>query len=143
MAEYLRAEAGDLVRCRGPELVRRGYVWHVLGGVSGGQTSEEDEDEQDTGRDDNELAQRWTTVAELAPLTTSLVGIALQRVVPELVVDHAGKGDAVAEELETSNLGAPDDHGGHNEQHILEYTTERKDQGRSLANLREILAAFL
>lgn len=63
----------------------------------------------------------------------------LDLLISELVVNHANKSNRVTEGLERRNFGAPNDHGGHNKDDVLENTTECEDHGRSFANLQVML----
>lgn len=129
---YGRTKRSDLVGCCAPDLVRvgndsRGVLWC--------NTAKEQEDEQHTAADDDELPRSRAGLAKLVPVAASLTGVTLENIGAQLVVDHAGEGDTVAKELQTANLGTPDNHGGNDEEDVLEDTAERKHQGRGLADL--------
>lgn len=82
----------------------------VLGSVCGCQAPKQREEDESREHDDAKLAQDGLALAEVGPLAAGLAHVALDLLVAELVVDHASKGDAVAEELQTSNLRAPNHH---------------------------------
>lgn len=82
-----------------------------------------EEGEQDHGND-GEAAKDGLPVSKVCPLAAGVTQVALNSVVAQFIIYHAAKGKAVTEELEAGNLGAPDDHGSNNQQHILENATE-------------------
>lgn len=106
-----------------------------LRSIGGSKPAEEEEEREDHENDDGNLAQDRSGVAKLGPLAATLSGIVPDLLVAELVVDHATQSDAVAEELETRDLGAPDEHGGGNQHDVLEDSAEGEDKGRGLADL--------
>ena len=107
----------------------------TCGVVRRGKPAEDDKDSHEDEGNDSNAAEHGAAVAEIGPLPASLTRIALDRLVAELVVDHAAKRNAVAEELEPSDLGAPNHHGGEDEEDILEHTAQSEDEGRGLADL--------
>lgn len=114
----------------------------IFGGIARGKTTEQGEDEEAGKDDDGELAEDGLASTKLGPLSVGISNVSLDLLVAELVVDHATQSNGVTEELETSNLGAPDHHGGGNEEDILEDTAEGQDDGGSLANLWSGLEEF-
>ena len=93
------------------------------------------QDEECEQGDDQETPQERMAVPKLGPLAAGLGHVALDGLVAKLIVDHAAQRNAVAEELQRRDLGAPDEHGGSDEHDILEDTAERQDKYRSLADL--------
>lgn len=126
------SERRNRVGCHAPHL---GGVRNVFGSVLWCQAAKEEEEDQHRAANDDELAHGGASLAHLSPVAAGLASVALERLSTELVVDHTTEGDAVTKELQTADLGAPDEHGGDNEEDILEHTAEREDQGGSLANL--------
>ena len=64
----------------------------------------------------------------------------LRQVLPEgggaeFVVDEAAEGDGVAEELEGGDAGAPDPHGGGDEEDVFEDAAEGEDEGGGASDL--------
>jgi hypothetical protein len=105
--------------------------------AGGGKASQQDEEGQERKDNDRYAAEDRLAVAKVGPLAAGLAGVALDGLEPELVVDHAAEGNAVAKELQSRNLGAPDNHGGDDEHDILEDTAEGEDKGGGLADLGE------
>lgn len=58
----------------------------------------------------------------------------------KLVVKHTHKSDAVSEDLEAGDNGAPDEDGCADKENILQYTTEGQDEAGGFANLEIKLA---
>lgn len=114
----------------------------ILGAVARGKTSEKGKDDEASEDDDGELAENGLASTKLGPLSVGLSDVTLDLLIAELVVDHATQSNGVAEELDTSDLSTPDDHGGDNEQDILQDTAEGQDDGGGLANLRRVLVGF-
>lgn len=107
----------------------------VVRGVSRGQATEQDEEREGGTNEDSNLAEDGLVGAELGPLAVGLADVALELVDTKLVVDHAAEGNGVSEELQGSNLGAPDHHGGNDQENILQHTAKGKDDSGRLANL--------
>lgn len=61
--------------------------------------------------------------------------VGLHLLVAKLVVEHATESDAVAEDLETRDLSAPDEDRCNDEQDILEDTAKSEDEAGGFANL--------
>lgn len=110
-----------------------------LRGVAGSKTTEEGEDEESGGNKDGDLAEDRLASTKVGPLSVGISDVALDLLIAELVVDHATESNGVTEELERSDLGAPDHHGSTNQEDILKNTAEGEDDSGSLANLRRVL----
>ena len=108
--------------------------------ASGGKASQQCEDGEEGKDNDGDAAEHRLAVAKVGPLTPGLTRVALDRLKSELVVDHAAERNAVAEELQGGDLGAPDDHGGDDEHDVFENTAEGEHEGGGLANLLRLLA---
>lgn len=107
----------------------------VVRGVSRGQATKQDEEREGGTDEDCDLAEDGLVGAELGPLAVGLADVALKLVDSKLVVDHAAEGNGVSEELQGSNLGAPDHHGGNDQEDILEHTAKSEDDSGRLADL--------
>lgn len=107
----------------------------ILRCICGSESTEDSEDDEGRCYNDGDLAQDGLASTKLSPLAVAVSNIALELLIAELVVDHATESNRVSEELNGSDLGAPDRHGGGDQQDILEDTTESEDDSRGLANL--------
>jgi len=75
-------------------------VLEIVRGIDGSQAVQNKEEDKQDQSDDGKTAEGRLAVSEISPLAAGLASVALESLVPELVVDHAAQGDAVAEELE-------------------------------------------
>lgn len=107
----------------------------VLGSEARSEAAEQDENDEDDEAEDNKLAQSRVAGAVLSPGAAALTKVLLELVRTELVVDKTAESNAVAERLETGNGVLEDDHGGEDEQDILQHTGEGENKGRGLADL--------
>ena len=97
--------------------------------------SEQDEDGCDDKTDCYKLAKDGAVGAEFGPSSAAFLDEWLHFLLAELVVEHAHNGNAVAEYLETGELGSPDVDGCGDEEDILEDTAEGEDEARGFADL--------
>lgn len=128
------AKRWDLVRSGTEQFIGVGYI---LRGILGSNATKKQEHEHHRASNHDELAQGRAGLAQFRPLAASIAGISQERLRSKLVVNHTAKGDAVAKELKPADLSSPDKHRGNDEQHILEDTAKRQNQGRGPANLQE------
>lgn len=128
------AKGRNLIGGRAVDLV---HVGNVIRRIPRSHATEQQEDEGDHTTDQDQLAQHWTGVAKLRPLASGLSSVSLELVCSKLVVEHATQGNAVAEELQTADLSAPDKHGSDNEKDILQDSAEGEDERGGLADLYE------
>lgn len=114
----------------------------VLGGVKihagRKRAAEGTEDKEDGGEgnaENDELPEGWVTDTVIGPGAATVASVLLELVGTELVVDETAKSDGVTKELQRGNGVAEDEHGGDDEENVLQHTGEGKDEGRSPANL--------
>jgi hypothetical protein len=107
----------------------------VVRGVSRGQATKQDEEREGGTNENGDLAEDGLVGTELGPLAVGLANVAFKLVNAKLVVDHAAEGNGVSEELQGGNLGAPDHHGGNDQEDILEHAAKSEDNSGRLADL--------
>jgi len=112
--------------------VLRRHVWE--------KTAHDNEDEEERNAEDDKLGHGRVSEAVVVPLFAESAKVFLELVSSELVVDETAEGDAVAEELEGSDWVAEDEHGGEDEEDILENTGESVDDGVCLSELQKIVS---
>lgn len=111
--------------------------------VAGSKATKKGEDEESGSNKNSDLAEDRLASTKVGPLSVGVSNVTLELLISELVVDHATESNGVTKELERRNLGAPDHHGSTDQENILQYTTEGKDDSRSLANLKRMLVGLL
>lgn len=95
-----------------------------LGCIARGHGANEEEEDENSGTEDDELALGRASVAIFSPGTTSLASVLTDLVTTELVVDKTNKGNGVTEELQGRDRGVPQHHRGGNQQNILQDTAQ-------------------
>lgn len=106
-----------------------------VGGITRSKGAENQEHANDNGGEYHELAENRPAVAKLLPLHATLAEVLLQLLAAKLVVNEATEGNSVTESLKGCDRVLEKEHGGKNEENILEYTGEGKDERGGLADL--------
>lgn len=112
----------DLIARRAQEMlepvrVADGTLWIIA--HRRGQSTQHDKQDEEDGEEDDDFAHGRVLGAVLGPGAAALRQVFLEGGAAELVVDEAAEGDAVAEELEGRDFGAPDPHGGCDEEDVF------------------------
>lgn len=106
-----------------------------VGSVTRSERAKNEEHADDYSSENHQLAENGPGVAELLPLHATLTKVLLQLLSAELVVDETAKRDGVTESLERGDGVLEEEHGRKDEENVLEYTGEGKDERGGLANL--------
>ena len=114
-------------------------IVNLLSRLKGGPRAKavEHRAEDDCQRKENDcLAAKRASGAEIGPLQASLCDQVLCDVGTELVVHEASKSDAVTESLKKADWVAKQEHRSKDKEDVLEHTGESEDEGGGLANLQ-------
>lgn len=106
-----------------------------LGSIAGSKGAKDEEHGNDDSGENHELAENRPAVAELLPLHAALAEVLLELLTTKLVVNEATERNAVTKGLEETDGVLEEEHGGEDEENVLEYTRQSKDERRGLANL--------
>jgi hypothetical protein len=106
----------------------------LVRGVAGSKRAENHEHGHDDCGQNHQLAENRAGVAKLLPLHAALSQVFLQLLRTQLVVDETSERNGVAECLKRGDRILEEEHGGEDEEDVLEYTRKGQDEGRSLAN---------
>lgn len=129
-AEFLYSLVADELADTVVDLVGR------VGSVTGSERAKNEEHADDNSGEDHQLAENGPGVAKLLPLHAALAEVLLQLLSAELVVHKTTKRNSVTESLERGDGVLEEEHGGKDEENVLEYTGEGKDERGGLANLK-------
>jgi len=116
----------------GPRIL---YVVLGVDAAGGCNPTNQDEECEEDKSNDGQPTKNRLPVAKVCPLATSLARIALDGLIAELVVNHTAQGDAVAEELQSRDLGSPNEHRGSHEHNVFENSAEGEHERGCLSNL--------
>lgn len=109
-------------------------------GASGTDAAKEENNGDENGDDNDELAGSWAASTVVSPSALCRAHVLLNLIGSKLVVDEAAERNAVSEELEGRNGVAEDHHGCDDEEDVLEYTAEGHDEARGSTDLFDIVS---
>jgi hypothetical protein len=112
--------------------VLRGHVWE--------KAAHDNEDEEERNAEDDKLGHGRVSDAVVGPLFAESTKVFLELVGSELVVDETAESDAVAEELERGDGVTEDEHGGEDEEDVLEDSGQGVDDGVCLSELWKVVS---
>lgn len=98
-------------------------------GITGSHRANKEEEHKSGSTKDDKLALCGAVVPILSPGTAGGGSVLAHLVTTELVPDKTHQSNGVTEELEASDGSLPQEHGGSDQQDILEDTAQSHDQG--------------
>lgn len=90
-----------------------------LRGECWGETSKDNEEGNENGAKDNELAGNGLASAEISPHHAALANVLLERFRAKFVVDQTAQSNTVAESLEERHWVAEEEHGREDQENVL------------------------
>jgi hypothetical protein len=114
---------------------RRPFTWLHTPSYPRPKSTQQDQESNNHQPNDDNFPQRRSLNPEFLPRAACLGEVLFELRSAELVVEEAGEGNAVSEELKWRDGSAPDGHAGEDEEYVFEDPTQCQDQGGGFADL--------